>query len=238
MTDDEFRTILAAANTYKEAAAALELPYSAVYDRSRKLGVFPKRVAEKRARRAAAPQAPRPPSTSSFALREPVSEQTLPILSAWRSAEGIAVRDGVVRVRLDQSGRVRAEVHDDGNDWASWTIRDAAGHTVGKIGLRGGLYPGQAIRECEDGADEDLVSRRWLHPGQRVPLMLPCDTAAATCSPDGPRITPDMIGALCVVFLAGSDIAIPAGWSEEQFVKLARWCFQRETKAREAESAA
>lgn len=247
MNDDAFRAAVESAETYKAAAIAVGEHYCAVYARAKKLGVVPKSVAPRkpRARRSGlpAPQSqpllprPRPqlpPLAPIIQLRDPAPEPTRPVLSPWiPMPDGIAEKADVVSIRIDQRGRVRAAISEQSDGCATWVVRDVTGAVVGKIGLRIGIHPGQARREAEEGVDEVLVKLGWLPADRAVPVE-PCAMPAPACTPKGPDRSPDMLGALCVAFGAAAEIALPAGWTEEDFVKVARWCFRREQKGRAA----
>lgn len=234
MTDDDFRAAVESADTYKAAATVLDWPYSAVYDRAKRLGAKPRRVAARKERERPAPYVP-----PLVALREPAPEATPPRLSAWIPLpNGVAAKSGTARVRIEQTGRVRAAICDIHDGWGHWEIYDVTGERVGKFGLRGGQTDEQAIRELEIGADEVLMAYGWLPA--TAPAVLPCDASTPMCERGAPPGTDrrHLLGALCVAFGAAAEIAIRSDFGEDDFVKVARWCYQREARERELEIAA
>lgn len=241
MTDDTFRATIEAAESYKAAAAAIGEPYGAVYARARKLGVRPKNVEARapRRERTPAPQslpplprpAPRPGAHERLLhdpTRKPAPEPTPPVLSPWiPMPDSIAAKADVVAVRIDQKGRVRAAIQDVRDGWCTWVIRDVTGAVVGKLGLRGGLTDADAVRQAKEGADAALVELDWLPANHNAPTA-PCAAPAPVCTPKEPNRSPDMLGALRVACGAAAEIALIA--DEDNFAKLARWCFRREQK--------
>lgn len=229
MDDAAFRAAIETADTYKAAADAVGLPYSAVYDRAKKLDAKPKRVAARKERARPAPRVP-PPVT----IREPAPEATPPRLSAWIPLpDGIAAKSGTVRVRIEQTGRVRAAICNVHDGWGHWEIYDVTGARVGKFGLRGGQTDEQAVRNLETGADEALKAHGWLP--DTAPAVLPCDVPTSLCERGAPPGTDrrHLLGALCVAFGAAAEIAIRSDFGEDDFAKVARWCYQREARGRE-----
>jgi len=154
------RSTVEAADTYQAAARSLGMPYQDLYRAARKLGAVPRLVAARKARPRAVlalPAQPAPP-------RAPAPEAAPPTLSQWiylRSGP-VIVRSNVVAIRIDEAGRTRAEVRDLGDECMGWVIRDVTGQMVGKVGLRIGLWEGQAIEEAKAGADEALIELGWL----------------------------------------------------------------------------
>lgn len=154
-----------AADTYQAAAEALGLSYGAVYRAARKIGARPRLLGSparpcgpSRHRLNLLPQeAPPPPA-------RPAPPATL---SAWLPLTIVVGKHPVIAIRIDEAGRVRAAIADLGDGWCSWTIRDAAGAKVGKVGLRG------SRQEAEAGADEALFALRWLDRARVDRILLP-----------------------------------------------------------------
>lgn len=251
--DETFRAAVEGAATYKAAALALRLPYGFVYARSQKLGCRPKAVAEKLAKKEARrssrsqvqPFKP-PPTPTGWPIdpsRPPAPEPTPPVLSPWIAPGSVPmptgdgaprVREDVVAVRVDQAGRVRATVADLRDGWASWAIYDVLGRVVGKLGLRGGIRPGEGRRQAEEGADEALVRLGWL-PSLHAPPASPCDAPAPVCTTEAPPSLPPGGEALRVALGAAAVIAVPRGWTEETFVQLAQLVFRHEVALSEGD---
>lgn len=116
--------------------------------------------------RTPAPRPPQPaPSPLISFVEHPAPEPAPPTLTDWRPppAEYVRARDPgrsrVLEVRLDQHGRVRAQISkitDDDSDWVYWETFDCTGQRVDKPGIDG------ALRTARDRVDRRLVRFGWL----------------------------------------------------------------------------
>lgn len=148
-------------------------------------------------------------------------------------------KPNLVLVRVDQAGRVRAEIDDlSGRGWCGWAIRDVTNVVVGKIGLTSGMRDGEpstaeARLKAEEGADAALVKLGWLPVGHIIP-MAPCDVAAPACSTKAAEQPVGMANTLRGALAAAADAARAAGWTAEDFAALAVMCFRKDAEEQAA----
>lgn len=189
LDEEQIREAVEKSDTYMDAAATLQLPYGRVRTLAMKRGWKPKNIARREERRRPAhPRAFTPPLEPK--PRAPAPEAKPPRLSAWIPLpDSIAAKSTVLRVRIDQDGRVRGEVTALSEGWCGWAVRDVKGDVVGKPGFLGSLVEGRAELDAEEAVDEVLVELGWLPPDHKAPRN-PCTMAAYACSPPGPPRDP------------------------------------------------
>lgn len=224
MDDDAIRAAVEAADTYTAAAIALGMPYNKLYVAAHRLRVKPLLAIAKEARRRPEP-APAPPLLP--VLRQPAPEPTPPRLSPWiPMPESIASKSSVVAVRIDQEGRVRAEVSDLRDGWCCWAVRDITGKVVGKLGMVGGQVSTEARTKAERDADVRLVDLGWLPSDHAVPRE-PCAMVAPMCSRNRPPVVEDPL-----VVLANKLLGARRAERGDIGVELARAILERAAEVR------
>lgn len=181
-SDDALRTAVTSSRTFTEAAKRLGLPYEEVYRRAKKLRARTLTEAEREKRREDSRAAYKP--SSLLDVREPVPESEPVRLSAWiepSEEHRASYKANVVLVRVDQHGRVRAQIMDRGEHFVAWCVRDSTGTVVGKMGLCPAISYEKAVQLGKEGADAALLQYGWLRHRRETPHA--CTTSTALCTP-------------------------------------------------------